>query len=193
MSDGDQRQQTAAAISDRIRDSCRRRQPAAATATASEHADLVRSPGRAGFDNVPHGPSGTANHRARCHTGLPRAARCGLFSRRRGRPPACHRRGRSPLIHYTIDRADGATLGRRRRTRRPGIRKSGSGAVTFIKPVRPAISRTRPSFFADSDGQARRPPPQSCPRVAEGGPEGRSRENPWPSRHARLSIRMEAR
>ncbi len=29
-------------------------------------------------------------------TGLPRGARCGLLSRRRGRPPAHHRRGRSP-------------------------------------------------------------------------------------------------
>jgi len=40
--------------------------------------------------------------------------------RPRSRPPACHRRGRSPLPLPSRDRADGATLGRR--TRRPGPR-----------------------------------------------------------------------
>jgi hypothetical protein len=52
--------------------------------------------GCAGFDIVPHRPPGTAEPPAQCHTGLPREARCGLLSRLRGRPPARHRRGRSP-------------------------------------------------------------------------------------------------
>ncbi len=43
----------------------------------------------------------------------------------RGRPPACHRRGRSPSNQPTRDHADGATMGRptpkaSRRPRRPG-------------------------------------------------------------------------
>ena len=48
----------------------------------------------------------------------------GQLSRRRGRPPARHRRGRSPPRQPTRDHADGATLGRwdakaSRRPRRP--------------------------------------------------------------------------
>jgi hypothetical protein len=46
------------------------------------------------------------------HAGLPRGARYGLLLRLRGRPPACHRRGRSPQNQPTCDHADGATLGR---------------------------------------------------------------------------------
>jgi len=81
----------------------------------------------AGFDIVPERPSGPASRIAQCHTGLPRGARCGLLIRLRGRPPACHRRGRSPLNQPTRDHADGATLGRwdaraSQRPRRPGMR-----------------------------------------------------------------------
>ncbi len=74
-------------------------------------------------------------------TGLPRGARCGLLSRPRGRPPARHRRGRSPLNQPTSDHADGATLGRRdakasRRPRRPVLRAwSGTTAATGTGPV----------------------------------------------------------
>jgi len=61
------------------------------------------------------------------HAGLPRGARCGRLFRLRGRPPACHRRGRSPLNQPTSDHADGATLGRwdakaSHRPRRPMMR-----------------------------------------------------------------------
>ncbi len=65
-------------------------------------------------------------------TGLPRGARCGLFFRLRGRPPARHRRGRSPFNQPTRDHADGATLGRRdakasQRPRRPAMRAWSRG------------------------------------------------------------------
>ena len=88
----------------------------------------------AGFDIVPERPPGPAALPAQCHTGLPRGARCGLLSRLRGRPPACHRRGRSPSRLPTRDHADGATLGRwdataSQRPRRPVMRTgSGTGA-----------------------------------------------------------------
>jgi hypothetical protein len=67
----------------------------------------------AGSAFVPERPLGDASRSAQMPTGLPRGARCGLLSRRRGRPPACHRRGRSPHNQPTSDHADGATLGRR--------------------------------------------------------------------------------
>jgi len=38
---------------------------------------------------------------------------------------------------------------------------SGSGSGAIQGPVRPPISRTRDSFFLDTDGQARRPPHNS--------------------------------
>ena len=47
---------------------------------------------------------------AQCRTWLPRRAPRGQFSRLRGRPPACHRRGRRPCNQPTSDHADGATL-----------------------------------------------------------------------------------
>ena len=52
----------------------------------------------------------------------------------RSRPPACHRRGRSPLPSPPRDRADGATLGRPRheprRTRRPALRDAKASSST---------------------------------------------------------------
>ncbi len=51
--------------------------------------------GGAGFDIVPERTPGIAALPAQCHTGLPRGAPRGLLSRRRGRPPARHGRGRS--------------------------------------------------------------------------------------------------
>ena len=103
------------------------------------------------------------------HAGLPREARCGLLFRLRGRPPACHRRGRSPLNQPTSHHADGATLGRwdanaSQRTRRPGIRDSvrGSNQKSTSAQV-PALSRKRPAYFNTPDGQAGSPPPQ-CPQ-----------------------------
>ena len=86
---------------------------------------------------------------AQMPTGLPRGARRGQFSRLRGRPPARHRRGRSPLRSPTRDRADGATLGRRdanasRRPRRPGMRVSGTRDPT--RPNTPhSLGNARPA------------------------------------------------
>ncbi len=81
----------------------------------------------AGSAFVPERPLSGAAHPAKVPTGLPREARCGLLLRLRGRPPACHRRGRSPCNQPTRDHADGATLGRwdakaSHRPRRPGPR-----------------------------------------------------------------------
>ena len=72
-------------------------------------------------------PSRCTPRSAQCLTGQPPryTVPVRLF-RPRGRPPACHRRGRSPLPSPPRDRADGATLGRPRhqprRTRRPTFR-----------------------------------------------------------------------
>ena len=70
---------------------------------------------------------------AQMPTGLPRRAPRGQFSRLRRRPPACHRRGRSPPNRPTSDHADGATLGRwtpsAQRPRRPGRKEPGAGAA----------------------------------------------------------------
>ena len=100
-----------------------------------ENADRA-STGRAGFDIVPDRPPGFAALPAQCPTGLPRDARCGLLSRLRGRPPARHRRGRSPFNQPTSDHADGATLGRwdaraSQRPRRPGLRAASGTAPGF--------------------------------------------------------------
>jgi hypothetical protein len=100
-------------------------------------------------------------------TGLPRRARCGLLLRLRGRPPACHRRGRSPHNQPTSDHADGATLGRwdaaaSRRPRRPEMR------VPWIA--------TR--SINDSEGGPRptlRRTTRTCETMCKFGPMGRSR------------------
>ncbi len=46
------------------------------------------------------------------------------------RPPAYHRRGRSPFNRPTSDHADGATLGRQGRPRRPGPKEPGPAAAS---------------------------------------------------------------
>ncbi len=94
----------------------------------------------AGSAFVPVRPPGRAARSAQMPTGLPRGARCGQLSRPRGRPPARHRRGRSPPHLPTRDHADGATLGRRDanasgRPRRPVLRAwSGTTAAPVVAP-----------------------------------------------------------
>ena len=79
----------------------------------------------AGYAIVLEPPPGSAPRPAQWRYRAPSgSAPQSWFSRRRGRPPARHRRGRSPLNQPTRDHADGATLGRRdanasRRPRRP--------------------------------------------------------------------------
>ncbi len=93
----ERRRQSVAAISDSKQG--QRQQPATAPGTRTETAPGRRErgdPRGAGFDNVPQSPPGTATRCAHCHTGLPREARCGPLLRQRRRPPARHRRGRSP-------------------------------------------------------------------------------------------------
>ncbi len=74
--------------------------------------------------------------RTKCGPGSPGRRAASWFSRLRGRPPAHHRRGRSPPQQPTRDHVDGATLGRRdanasRRPRRPVLRAwSGTTAAT---------------------------------------------------------------
>ncbi len=94
----------------------------------------------------------TPRHRGALRTttlpGTPRGARCGLLSRLRGRPPACHRRGRSHPNRPTSDHADGATLGRwdaraSQRTRRPVLR-TGPGTATASGTAAIAVSVTAP-------------------------------------------------
>ena len=72
-------------------------------------------------------PSGRPSPTAQCLTGQPSRRNASVhLSTPRGRPPACHRRGRRPSNPPSRDRADGATLGRPRheprRTRRPALR-----------------------------------------------------------------------
>ena len=85
----------------------------------------------------------------------------------RGRPPACHRRGRSPLPPPSRDRADGATLGRPRheprRTRRPALRVAT-----------PRAFRKRQA-----------PPLQNCLCFREGGRRPPQNPQPLPPRTTR--------
>ena len=110
------------------------------------------------------------------HAGLPRDARCGLLFRLRGRPPAHHRRGRSPLTQPTSDHADGATLGRRdakasQRPRRPVSRAcSGTTAATGTGAVSVSVGdRTNPRRYTTiADGTSALQTSQR-PRFAEAG------------------------
>ncbi len=113
---------------------------------------------------------------AQMPTGLPRRARRGPLSRLRGRPPACHRRGRSPLRSPTRDRADGATLGRRDANSVTAAQKAGDEGVRnprSHKTQYPALSRQRTAGFNNPDGQAGSPPPQSPPNLKENRDRGR--------------------
>ncbi len=90
----------------------------------------------AGFDIVPERATGIAALRAQCHTGLPREAPCGLFFRLQGRPPACHRRGRSPSINQ--------------RTTTPMVRRWTAGT---------------PKRHSGPEGRCRRQVPQQQPEI----------------------------
>jgi len=98
---------------------------------APEPAEVWSPPGRAGFDIVPPPTSRLLARTAQCHTGQPSRSSVPVrLSPQRSRPPALHRRGRSPCPSLPRDHADGATLGRLRRTRRPGFRDAETGCVT---------------------------------------------------------------
>ncbi len=152
---------------------------------------------------APNGVPGTSlcrNHhpapRRAAHngaTGLPRGARCGLLSRLRGRPPACHRRGRSPSNQPTSDHADGASAWAAgtplasQRPRRPGptehIVQDRGDSRQPAGPNLPALSRKRPTDFNISDGQAGSPPHNARPTLAvDPRPKPtRATQNPAPS------------
>ena len=122
--------------------------------------------------------------------GLPREARCGLLFRLRGRPPACHRLGRSPSNQPTSDHADGATLGRwdaraSQRPRRPelteAIVQDRGDDRESAGPNLPALSRKRTAGFNISDGQAGSPPPQCPPKLVWNCDRSRNRTRGQPA------------
>ena len=72
-------------------------------------------------------PPGCTALSAQCPTGHPpRTTAPVRLSKPRDRPPACHRRGRSPSPSPPRDRADGATLGRLRTGGGSEGRRSGT-------------------------------------------------------------------
>ena len=78
--------------------------------------------GRAGHGIVPERPSGAAARFAQCRCRALHGKRATLWLFRLGwRPPARHQRGRRPSGFLTNDHADGATLGRQGRPRRPEL------------------------------------------------------------------------
>ena len=78
--------------------------------------------GRAGHGIVPERPSGAAARFAQCRCRALHGKRATLWLFRLGwRPPARHQRGRRPSGFRTNDHADGATLGRQGRPRRPEL------------------------------------------------------------------------
>ena len=89
-----------------------------------------------------------------------------LFQLRR-RPPACEQRGRRPPIIPPSDRAARATLGRRRRSRKPGMKSH--------PPERHTFSRIRVPRRYVTDGQARCPPPQPSQTTSKLHPESAAR------------------
>ena len=56
--------------------------------------------------------------------------------------------------HPSRDHTDGATLGRRRRTRRPVFREAPATAYTSRLPTPPAVSRIRDSNHYETEGAA---------------------------------------
>ncbi len=116
-------------------------------------------------------PSGAATRCAQWRYRAPPEARCDLLLRLRGRPPACHRRGRSPPNQLTRT-TPMATLGRRDalghsgpegRGRRSTSSKTAVTAGNPAGPNLPALSRKRPTDFNISDGQAGSPPHNARP------------------------------
>jgi len=78
--------------------------------------------GRAGHGIVPERPSGAAARFAQCRYRALHGKRATLCLFRLGwRPPARHQPGRRPSGFLTNDHADGATLGRQERPRRPEL------------------------------------------------------------------------
>ena len=93
------------------------------------------------------------------------------FSRLRGRPPACHRRGRSPLNQPTSDHADGATLGRWDAMRHGGS-PEGRGRGHRPEP-QPAVHNTqRPRTLSETPNQFINTPTGRLHRPADARPPG---------------------
>ncbi len=108
-------------------------------------------------------------------TGLPRRARRGPLSRLRGRPPARHRRGRSPPLSHARPRrwCDAGPPGRPSVTAAQKAGDEGVRNPRSHKTQYPALSRKRPAGFNNPDGQAGSPPPQSPPNLKENRDRGR--------------------
>ena len=156
--------------------------PYVPTALASGSTGACRVRHRAGND--PPAPRRVDRTRARClalfsfDEKVPGTAPIAFLGARNGpskprcRPPACHRRGRSPTRCHRAT----APMGRRwdaRGTNRGGPEgrrsRTPCNADRSRAPARPAASRTRDHNLDETDGQAGRPPPQY-------GPDGRRRE-----------------
>ena len=153
-SDQGQRQRTAAAAANSGSGSGSERHP------ASEHADVSRSPGRAGFDIVPprqfrlHSTLRTMSNRATPAVHRPGAA--AQVTRQAAGAPSARLQSINPPAR---DRADGATLGRPRhqprRTRRPALRDATPRHATSLPPPDiSAASRTRDACRHNSEGGA---------------------------------------
>jgi len=131
------------------------------------------SPGRAGSAVVPEQPTGTAARPAQLPTGQPPryTVPVHLFTPR-GRPSACHRRGRSPSIVSL------ATTPMVRRWAARGMSRGGpEGRRSWTPghaehpshlPVHPTVSRTRDPNRHETEGGPR---PTLRRRAAKGGPE----------------------
>ena len=113
---------------------------------APERAGIWRSPGRAGLDIVPALLSRlrvrpmTMSCRATLAAERPGAS-VPVTKQAAGAPSAWSQSFNCP----PRDRADGATLGRRRRTRRPGLRK---GSTRY--PPHPPLTTSRPQDLTTS-------------------------------------------
>ena len=113
----------------------------------SEHANLARSPGRAGFDIVP------AMHSRLFTTPRTMSNRATLAAKRSGAPLHATRQaagvpsaGSQPFNHPPRDRDDGATLGCRRQTRRPVPRDAmGRGTTPAPRSGPPPLGHATPS------------------------------------------------
>ena len=141
-------------------------------------ADLWRSPGRAGFDIVPTMSNRRHPRSAQCLTGQPPRYTLPVhLSTPRGRPPACHRRGRSPIPSPSArprrwgDAGPPAAIAAA--DQKAGATGRHATRIISRLPARPTVSRTRDTSRSETDGQAGRPPPQY-------EPEGRRPGTPAP-------------
>ena len=143
--------------------------------SATEHAKR-RPPGRAGHGIVQVKPNGCACRPAQC----PCRATHGdgdpvHLSRPAMRPPLARAARSQSSPSCSIDRAARATLGRRRRTRRPGLREAGaaSGAAaaagTALRCIAPGPAKGRCSGDAGSPGAAQK---AGADRIRGGGSGG---------------------